>query len=79
MSRKSRNPASELSPFLLTLFEAAQVVGVSPRKLRELKYAGQIGYVRIGRLVRYPRMCAQQVIARRAAACDAVSNCGADQ
>lgn len=67
MSRKPRNPASELTPFLLNLFEAAQVVGVSPRKLREMKYAGEIGHVRIGRLVRYPRVCAQQVVILRAA------------
>lgn len=47
--------AAELRPHLMTLSEAANQLGISPRTLRRLVKSGQLSVIRIGRQLRFDR------------------------
>ena len=53
-------------PWLMTEEQAAEVLGVRARLLRDLRRRGDIGFLKVGRLVRYRRQDLQRFIEQNA-------------
>jgi excisionase family DNA binding protein len=54
------------APVLLTEDEAASILGVKPRLMRDLRGQRRIGFVRVGRLIRYRRHDLDEFIEKHA-------------
>lgn len=64
--KRTTDDATSCSPvLLLTREQAAQVLGISPRKVWGMTASGEIPHIKLGRCVRYPLERLQRWVAER--------------